>query len=110
MRRVIFKYQLGKEEESYGKHNIAMPKGATVLSVVNQNEHMVVYALANNNEERGETHIFKVFATGIPTTYERAFKFLGTVIFYDGAKVYHVFHKKESKLFRAKEFLRRIFS
>lgn len=100
--KVIYKYQLGSVPIA-GRYEIKMPKGAKVLTVENQNEKIVVYAIVDMYEKKQKRHIFYAYSTGQPIIPKG--KFLGTFMFYDGINVKHIFHHKESLLDRLQKWL-----
>lgn len=70
---------------------IDMPVGAKVLSAVNQDEHLVLYALVDPKANR-ERRVFRVAGTGHPIeSFVSSRAFVGTVLFARGKFVLHVF-------------------
>jgi hypothetical protein len=67
-----------------------MPRGACLMSVVNQNENLVVYALVNPKELQIDQRLLRVAVTGSDPGRVGAGKFLGTVLFDNGQFVLHV--------------------
>ena len=84
----IYKYQLGV----VGSQLIKMPKDAEILSVKNQQENLVVYALVTPDEEIVERRIL-VYGTGHPIRADifDDFDFVGTVNMNSATLVWHVF-------------------
>lgn len=69
---------------------INMPRGAKPLSVANQNETLVLYAMVDP-ELPVVSREFRVAGTGHPLTNIPKMKnFLGTVLFREGSLVFHV--------------------
>lgn len=71
----------------------AMPIGAHVLSVGNQNEWLCIWAGVNETD-REEKREFYVVGTGNPLPPVSRGDFIGTVQFMDGKFVVHVFEKR----------------
>lgn len=79
----IFKYPLEVETRQL----IVMPKGAKVLSIMEQNETPMLYALIDTDAEGTETRVFRVTTTGEIFNAEDA-RFVGSV----GLKGWYVAH------------------
>ncbi len=101
--KAIYKYQLGEGACVVGRYEILMPRGAKILSVENQNNTCVIYAIVST-EEKKERHIFYAYPTGAPIQPKG--KFLGTIMFYEdydmgditkrySISVTHIFHHRE---------------
>lgn len=91
--RKIFKYRLEITDEQ----KIRLPLGSKILSVVNQRNEMVLYALVKPEEDRMVDHTFYIVGTGHYIQEEdiRHSSYLGTVTF--GANqtfVWHIFFKE----------------
>lgn len=85
----IFKYEL--EVKDNQTLEIASDD---ILSVQEQNEEVVVYALVDT-ERPSVKYEFSMNGTGNPINFDiENFKFLGTVKMYDGSLMYHVFYRK----------------
>jgi hypothetical protein len=93
----IFKYNL----EVVDKQTIKLPPGSRVLSVMNQRDNIVLYALVHpiNNKNLIEDVSIRIVGTGhdidffIPNpNLTDGYKFLGTVSLHDGALMFHVFY------------------
>lgn len=94
----IFKYKLEVTDEQIVK----LPSGSRVLSVMNQNDNIVLYALVSDNEIDTEEVSIRIVGTGhdidffIPAAgFGGGYEFLGTVSLYDGTLMFHVFYKKD---------------
>lgn len=89
--KAIYKYQLGV----VGSQVIKMPKGAEILSVKNQQENLVLYALVTPDEELVE-HRILVYGTGHPIRADifDDFNFVGTVNINSATLVWHVFAER----------------
>ncbi len=85
---VIWKYTL----EWADRQKIEVPKGATVLSVLNQRESLVVYFLVDPAQEKEDKYI-SIVGTGNPFPYTKLEKnqFIGTASIKGGDLVWHVF-------------------
>ncbi len=91
----IFKYPL----EITDDQTIKLPHGARILSVMNQHDNIVLYALVNDKEKKIESVSTRIVGTGhdidffIPAAgFGGGYKFLGTVSLYDGKLMFHVFY------------------
>lgn len=78
-----------------GKHLVALPVGAKILSAKNQNEHLVVYALVELPPTEGHVmhyrdNTFYVATTGQERRNEG--HFIDTILFHNGQYVIHIFH------------------
>jgi hypothetical protein len=77
---------------------VDFPVGSKILSVINQNEYLVVYALVDDIPKlKLEMIELKIAGTGSPADHIKKSEFIGTVQFQDGRLVIHVFGPKESK-------------
>lgn len=83
----IFKYVLHPDG-----NEIALPKGAAILSVAFQGDQFCFWAKVNPDEMEKEVRIFRVFGTGhdMPQEMGIDYKFLGTGWMSDGL-VFHAF-------------------
>jgi len=83
----VFKYTLRQDE---AEQTITLSKFATILSVQNQNENLVLYATSDNNIPEKRT--IGVVATGqdINALYGNP-TYIGAVLFKGGTFVLHVF-------------------
>jgi hypothetical protein len=89
--KTIYKYHLISPMS-----NIKLPKGAKILSVINQLEKIIIYALVDPEELELEEFTFAILPTGTyPATYNDNYIFLGTVSFNGGSLVFHVFYTKD---------------
>lgn len=85
----IFKYILDASDNQV----IEIPS-ETILSVEEQNEKIVVYAIVDTDIEPIK-YEFGINGTGNSITFEiEYFKFLGTVKMYNGSLMFHVFYRK----------------
>lgn len=69
---------------------VALPLGAQILSVANQNDKLVLYALVDAEQTITKDIDIYIHGTGHKVN-EKADLFLGTVLLYGGAMVVHVF-------------------
>lgn len=76
MKRVVWKFPLKLHES--GIQNVAMPKGAKILSTGLQ-EEIVMWALCDPEEQVKEARVFFVVGTGHPFFSSKA-QFIGTVV------------------------------
>ncbi|AEG59005.1 DUF7352 domain-containing protein [Desulforamulus ruminis] len=85
----IFKYEL--EVAGFQVVNI---QSEAILSVQEQNEKIVVYALVDTDLPPNK-YEFGIIGTGHPITFDiNKFCFLGTVKMYGGGLMFHVFYRK----------------
>jgi hypothetical protein len=91
----IFKYPVALEDES----TIILPMGARVLSVVNQYDDIVMYALVDPDIKVKKKITVHVIGTGneIPAD-NYLFDFLGTVSDLGGMFMWHVFYREGGKI------------
>jgi hypothetical protein len=90
MTKRIFKYPIELREQS----EILIPEGSKILSVVNQREEIVLYAIVDPGRELKPVRI-RVEGTGwnIVTDHDE-FIFLGTVSMCGGEFMWHIFYKE----------------
>jgi len=87
--KAIWKYELPLE--SCGQpQEVEIPDGATILSAMNQDEKLVVYAMVAP-ARKPRKYQFKVFMTGQAIPFTVNHHFVGTVAFQGGDFVVHVF-------------------
>jgi hypothetical protein len=90
--KTIWKYSTGLRELD-NTIVFAMPEGATVLSVGNQDENLYLWAEVDATA-KPESRSFCVRGTGHPFTGDEG-RFIGSVIFMGGSLVFHVYELKE---------------
>lgn len=92
MTEKIYKYVL----KPVGEQTINLPQGSQVLSVMNQFDNIVLYALVSDNKKYTENVSIKIVGTGHDIDFNIdptcGYKFLGTVSLYDGELMFHVFY------------------
>ena len=78
---MILKFPIKRQPNEYGAFNVMMPIGALILSVIEQNGDLMLYALCSVNTEKQEELPILVIGTGkeIPEETYETHKFLGTV-------------------------------
>lgn len=87
----IFKYELNLAD----RQEVEVPRGGIMLSVVNQSDCVMVYALVDDSVKEKERREFCIFGTGHPVDIELdKYAYLGTVVTVGGKLVWHVFVKK----------------
>ena len=89
MTQRIWKYTLSAQQVS----TIKMPEGARILSTQTQGDDICVWAMVDVPDD-GCTMVdrtFKVYGTGQPIDDGDSLTFLGTVLMYAQALVFHVF-------------------
>ena len=94
--KTIWKYPLEIEDQQ----EITVPYGAKILSVIEQNNQPVLYALVNSESARLMDMIsILIRGTGHPIE-ERdllGHDFVGTISTYDGRLIWHIFVEKGAK-------------
>ncbi len=90
MKKVIFKYSLGKQE----RQSVELPKGAEILSIQTQLDVIQLWAFVDSDNEREEREI-EIFGTGNPIPYEKGFerRYISTFQVYGGHFVFHAFER-----------------
>lgn len=91
--KYIYKYLLAITDDQI----ISIPKDSTVLSVICQNNQLVVYVVIDtDNIESNELYKFKIIGTGNPIVAKDflTYRFLNTVSMADGNLIWHVFYRK----------------
>jgi len=83
----IFKYPLKADDRQV----IAIPKGSKVLSVIEQHEQIVLYALVEDSELAHTDLKVIIHGTGHPAYDVSDFEFVGSVKLCHGTLVFHVF-------------------
>ena len=75
---------------------IELPKGSEILSVIEQYENIVFYALIDPEETSKEYFKFQIRGTGHNAgNFKRQnYIFLGTVPLIEGQLIFHVFYRK----------------
>lgn len=88
--KTIFKYHLDIKDLQI----LDLPLGSRILSVLNQNENLVLYAEHNTLEKCCEQRHIRVVGTGY--YYDSPFKleFIGSVSFHGGSLIFHVFEEQ----------------
>ncbi len=86
----IYKYVL----KSVDEQTINLPQGYQILSVMNQFDKIVLYALVSDNKKYTEDVSIKIVETVHDIDFNTAeYKFLGTVSIYNGELMFHVFYR-----------------
>jgi hypothetical protein len=86
----IYQYPLKMTAEQ----KVILPFDSQCLSVENQNEQLVLYALINTDTGlEDKEHTIKIVGTGTPCPDVFLKYFIGTVQFQNGNLVFHVFSK-----------------
>ncbi|MDD5487265.1 MAG: hypothetical protein PHW65_06910 [Dehalococcoidales bacterium] len=85
----IYKYTLQIED----KQTLKLPEGSKILSVAEQNNSIVLYALVNTATENAEHVSVIIHGTGHQANDVDGCTFLGTVKLYGGDLMFHVFVK-----------------
>lgn len=88
--KTIYKYALlGTTSQ-----NLTLPDGSKILSVKEQNDKIVLYALVDNQKPETENYSIIIYGTGQPIddVFEYGYEFLDTVKVYEKL-MFHVFYK-----------------
>ncbi len=80
----IFKYRIPIKSQT-----VAVPKGASLLSVAAKDDGIFSWFLADEGQEEMELREFKIFGTGEEITSHG--RFAATVFLFQGSLVFHVF-------------------
>jgi hypothetical protein len=83
----IFKYELSITDVQ----TLDLPHAARILSVMEQQNNIVLYALIDDEETVIHGHTIKIVGTGHPFPDCDAWDYLGTVQQYGGVFVWHIF-------------------
>jgi hypothetical protein len=90
----IFKYPIEVTDEQI----LRLPAGSQILSVIEQRNEMVLYAMVPHPNDYPEVYVeydIRVVGTGHDVKFStRDFTFVGTVSMYKGGLVFHVFYRK----------------
>jgi len=87
----IYKYGLSEEKVQW----VSLPLNSTVLSVVEQYQKVVMYAVADVEQENTQEIQFLLLGTGqIFDNTPDGYSFLNTVKLSGGAVMFHVFYKE----------------
>jgi hypothetical protein len=89
----VYKYQLNKFEPV---QFLELPLGSSILSVLNQYEELVVYALVHESAIN-QAHKLDVMMTGQDFDLPPKGRFVGTVGFQSNRYVIHVFEENPEK-------------
>lgn len=85
----IYKYNL----ESTDKQIISLPYNSQLLSVAEQYENIVLYALVDTKEAKTKDVTIIIHGTGHNADDVDAAHFLGTVKLMNGGLMFHVFYQ-----------------
>ena len=94
-----WKYKL----EMIDVQDIDIVKGGRILSVENQQGTAVIYVVVNDEETRRERIRVFIAGTGHPRNDIVETKYVGTLLFFDGAQDYHFFVEQKANLFKEGE-------
>ena len=86
----IFKYQLVVTDSQ----EITLPVNSKILSVQNQNEEIVLYALVDDKIVLTRKHKIIIHGTGHEADDIVAFNFIGTVSMHGSRLIFHVFERR----------------
>lgn len=86
--KTVYKYSLDITNEQV----LALPVGAVILSVANQHEGIVMYALVDKNVKGLQGQKIYIHGTG-HEVYGENLAFIGTVELLGGRLMFHVFRE-----------------
>jgi hypothetical protein len=86
----IFKYPL----QVVDSQKLTIPASSKILSVQNQNEEIVLYALVDDTITLTHTYQIIIHGTGHQADDVLDFNFLGTVSMHGGRLMFHVFTRR----------------
>ena len=89
---VIYKYTLSVTDEQ----TLTLPEGSKILSVLEQGNKIVLYALVDVNKANTrseEDYSIVIVGTGNFINSVKTYTFLGTVKLADGALMFHVLYR-----------------
>ena len=90
VKKKIFKYQLEVTDSQF----VSMPQGSKIISVEEQSDKVVIYAIVRPLGQREEKHEIKILGTGHPVSFdENEYSFVGTVKLAGGELMFHVFER-----------------
>lgn len=92
--KVIYKYILNFVEQQ----ELELPANSKILSVKNQNENIVLYALIDNEITIMKTHLIFIKGTGHNADNIKDCNFIETVKLLGGELMFHIFTKKKENL------------
>jgi len=84
----IFKYPLEITDHS----ELLLPAGAKILSVIEQDENIVLYAMVDPTMEYNKSRKIRIVGTGHEIDDLMGFTFLGTVSLIGGKLIFHIFY------------------
>ena len=84
--KAVFKYALKVADEQ----KLTLPANAEILSVANQNENIVLYALVDTSVRGLQNHTIYIHGTGHVVSGGNI-AFIGTVVLHGGRLMFHVF-------------------
>jgi hypothetical protein len=88
--KTVYKYTLATTDEQI----LSLPKGSRILSVEEQNQNIVLYALVDTEEKQVCEYKIIVVGTGHIASDAADCEFLGTVKLLGGELMFHVFVKE----------------
>jgi len=86
----IYKYTLKPTDFQI----LELPKKSNIISVIEQNNQIVLYAIINDNMSETELYDIMIKGTGhdLPENFD-LYTFLNSVNLIDGSLIFHVFYK-----------------
>lgn len=87
--QTIHKYRLMIAD----KQTLALPKGAIILTMMNQSEAPTMWARVDTDQP-AEDHVVRMFGTGHPANISTMARYLGTSLGHGGRTALHVFIEK----------------
>lgn len=86
----IFKYPI----RAVYTQDLQLPAGSKILSVENQDETIVLYALVEDSNDIMQSHQIIIHGTGHPADDVLEATFVGTVKMHNGRLMFHVFTRR----------------
>jgi len=88
----VYKYTILRTSQSTVEDHLLLPRGAQILSVAEQRDEIVLYAVTDNLQTEYENYRIHIAGTGhpLPDDIDTA-RFLGTVNLMEGSLMFHVY-------------------
>jgi hypothetical protein len=91
----IFKYTLNITDTQM----LDLPFKSKILSVMEQNNNIVLYAVVNEHQGIMDKYTIAVIGTGNPISIDiDKYTFLNTVKLHNGTLMFHIFYKRENNI------------
>lgn len=84
----IYKYPIAQTDEQ----GLTLPKGSQILSIINQYDKPVIYAIVDPNTKQGQMYNIRTIGTGHEIDDDLSkYTFIGTLSFLSGNLIFHYF-------------------